>query len=249
MFNHFLESASEHESARRPATVTLSIGLHLLVLFVLAVVPLIYTEALPMAAIRGVFIESPPPPPAPRSTVKIVSVRRVVTQIHEGSIVMPSEIPHRIARITDDSWPPQGFNGDVLGVEGGVPNGQPGGAWRSILGDKTTPPLPIPPKEESKPPARMVVGGRVQQANLIYAPRPIYPSLAKLTRVQGEVVLDAIISKDGRVENLELQSGHPLLVPAAVEAVRQWRYKPTLLNGQPVEVMTRITVNFSLKGE
>lgn len=251
MFNRFLESTPATDSARRPATVIFSIGLHLLVIFVVAVIPLIYTDALPMAEISVLFKESlPPPPPAPRSAVKIVSVKRVVSQIHDGSIVIPDEIPHKIARIVDDSLPPQGSSVDLFGVEGGGPNGKPGGVWRSIFGNQASPPpQPIPQKEETKPPVRVVVGGFVQQANLIYASRPIYPVLAKQARIQGEVVLDAIISKDGTVENLELRSGHPLLVPAAMEAVRQWRYRPTLLNREPVEVMTRITVNFSLQGK
>ena len=83
-------------------------------------------------------------------------------------------------------------------------------------------------------------------ANLVYAPKPIFPSLARTARIQGTVVLEAIISKDGTVENLRVLEGHPLLVDAAIEAVKQWRYRPTLLNGEAVEVQTTITVNFRL---
>jgi protein TonB len=75
---------------------------------------------------------------------------------------------------------------------------------------------------------------------------PVYPPLAKATRVQGMVEFTALISKDGRIENLQLVHGHPLLVNAARAAVEQWRYRPTLLNGQPVEVVTDIIVNFTL---
>jgi periplasmic protein TonB len=93
---------------------------------------------------------------------------------------------------------------------------------------------------------RIKRGGEVQHANLVHQVKPTYPPLARTVRVQGRVVLEAIIDREGRVENLKVLSGHPLLIPAAFEAVQQWRYRPTLLNGQPVEVLTQVTVNFSL---
>jgi protein TonB len=77
---------------------------------------------------------------------------------------------------------------------------------------------------------------------------PTYPPLARSARIQGTVVLQAMISKAGTIENLRLLSGHPMLAPAAIEAVRQWRYRPYILNNEPVEVETQITVNFSLAG-
>jgi TonB family protein len=95
-------------------------------------------------------------------------------------------------------------------------------------------------------PQRIRVGGSVQAMNLIKQPRPVYPPLAKQARIQGIVRLIAIIGRDGTVQNLEVESGHPLLVPAAMEAVKEWVYKPTLLNGQPIEVLTQIDVAFTL---
>ncbi len=92
------------------------------------------------------------------------------------------------------------------------------------------------------------MGGNVQQANLIRQVKPPYPHLAKQARIQGAVVLEAVISKQGGVENLRVISGHPLLIQAALDAVKQWKYKPTLLNGEPVEVVTTVTVNFNLSG-
>jgi protein TonB len=90
------------------------------------------------------------------------------------------------------------------------------------------------------------IGGQVAEANLIHKVQPVYPALAKSARVQGTVEFNAVISKDGKIENLQLVRGHPLLVNAAKEAVLQWRYRPTQLNGQPVEVVTDIIVNFTL---
>lgn len=98
-------------------------------------------------------------------------------------------------------------------------------------------------------PRRIRVGGNVQAANLIKKVTPAYPPLAKQARIQDTVRFEVIIAKDGSIENLRLVSGHPLLVPSAVEAVRQWQYKPTLLNGNPVEVITQIDINFTLSEE
>jgi protein TonB len=107
---------------------------------------------------------------------------------------------------------------------------------------------PPPAVKEVKPvtPQRVRVGGQVQAANLIKKVTPTYPPLAKQARISGQVRFTAIIGKDGTIQNLQLVSGHPLLVAAAQEAVKQWIYKPTLLNNEPVEVITQIDVNFTL---
>jgi len=112
------------------------------------------------------------------------------------------------------------------------------------------PPPPPPPKAVEKPvtPQRIRVGGNVQQANLLRKVQPVYPPLAKQARISGTVRFTAVIGKDGSIQNLQLVSGHPLLVEAAKQAVSQWQYKPTLLNGEPVEVVTQIDVNFTLSG-
>jgi protein TonB len=88
----------------------------------------------------------------------------------------------------------------------------------------------------------------MMEGNLIYRVQPQYPQLARQARVQGVVVLRAVISREGKIENLQLVTGHPLLVQSAMEAVRQWRYRPYVLNNEPVEVVTQVTVNFTLSG-
>jgi protein TonB len=95
-------------------------------------------------------------------------------------------------------------------------------------------------------PGRIVVGGNVQADKLVQQPRPVYPPLAKQARISGVVHLAAVISKDGTIQDLKVISGHPLLIPSALEAVKQWVYQPTQLNGEPVEVSTQIDVNFTL---
>ena len=126
-------------------------------------------------------------------------------------------------------------------MPGGIPGGSAGGVIGGILGG--TGAAPPPPKEQKK---RITVGGNVQSAKLVNQPRPVYPPLAKQARISGTVRLHAIIAKDGTVQQLEMVSGHPLLVQSALDAVRQWRYQPTLLNGEPVEVETFIEVVFTL---
>ena len=110
--------------------------------------------------------------------------------------------------------------------------------WRSTTSAK----LALAPAA----PKRINVGGNVQQARLVNQPRPQYPPLAKQARIQGTVRFTAIIGRDGAIMDLRMVSGHPLLVQAATDAVKQWRYQPTLLNGEPVEVVTQIDVNFTL---
>ena len=103
--------------------------------------------------------------------------------------------------------------------------------------------LPPPP-----PPVRQLRVSHMMEGNLVYRVQPNYPALARQARIQGQVVLRAIISREGAIENLQVLSGHPMLAPAAVDAVRQWRYRPYVLNGEPVEVETQVTVNFVLGG-
>jgi TonB family protein len=99
----------------------------------------------------------------------------------------------------------------------------------------------------AEPEPRIAVGGKVQEANIVKKVDPVYPALAKATRIQGHVVLAIVIGKDGSVQEITLVTGHPLLAPAAIEAVKQWTYKPTLLNGQPVEVNTQVDISFTLQ--
>src|SRR5262249_11659945 len=157
------------------------------------------------------------------------------------------EIPKEIAMIKEEELPPPSSSmaGVVGGVPGGMPGGSPGGVIGGIISSTpvAAPPPPPPPKQEA--PKRIRVGGQVQNAMAISRPNPVYPPLAKQARIQGTVRLEALISKQGTIEQLKVISGHPLLVQAALDAVKQWRYKPTILNNEPVEVQTTIDVNFT----
>jgi protein TonB len=161
----------------------------------------------------------------------------------------PKEIPKQIAMIKEEDLPPPMAGGGIVGgVPGGVPGGSAGGVIGGIIGSVPSAAPPPPPVKEVKAatPQRIRVGGQVQAANLIKKVTPTYPPLAKQARISGQVRFTAIIGKDGTIQNLQLVSGHPLLVAAARDAVTQWVYKPTLLNNEPVEVITQIDVNFTL---
>jgi TonB family protein len=125
----------------------------------------------------------------------------------------------------------------------GSPSAPTGGLTGGVQGGV------VAPRDAGSTPQRIRVGGNVESANLLAKVNPVYPPLAKQARIQGVVHLTTIIGADGAVQNLEVISGHPLLVQAAIEAVKQWVYKPTLLNGNPVEVITQVDVNFTLAGD
>ncbi len=122
-----------------------------------------------------------------------------------------------------------------------------GPVFAGSIGNIPSGPPPKPPEPvKTQPPQRIRVGGNVRAPQILQRINPAYPPLAKQARISGLVKLEGIIAKDGTVQQLKVVSGHPLLAPAALEAVRQWRYNPTLLNGEPVEVISPIDVNFIL---
>jgi protein TonB len=148
--------------------------------------------------------------------------------------------------IREDEAPPDLSGGGVPGgVPGGIPGGQIGGVLGGIL-SSTPKVVAVPKLVTPMPPKRIRVSQGVTEGRLILKVEPKYPVIALAARVQGQVVLSAVISKTGEIQNLVLISGHPMLVPAAIAAVKQWRYRPYLLNGEPVEVETTVNVNFEI---
>jgi protein TonB len=174
--------------------------------------------------------------------VKVVKV--IQTDIVNGQLRTPTKIPQKVQMIKEEEAPPpvMASAGVVGGVPGGVPGGSMGGVMGSIL---SSTPVAVP---KIATPQRVRVSAGVTSGLLIKRVQPNYPPLARQARIQGTVVLQAQISKTGDIENLQLISGHPMLAPAAIEAVKQWKYKPYLLNGEPVEVETQVQVNFTLAG-
>ncbi|MDP2998382.1 MAG: TonB family protein [Bryobacterales bacterium] len=232
-------------------TIVVSFIGQCLMIGVAILIPLIYTDSLPRTQLTSFLVAPPPPPPPPPPPAAApVVVRMIPKQFDAGRLMAPKVIPKDIAMIKEDELPPVSGNvGVVGGIPGGIPGGSMGGVLGGIISSVPQAAPPPPPMAAPKPvaPQRIRVGGNVQQARLLNQPKPTYPPLAKQARIQGTVRFNAIIGRDGAIQNLTVVSGHPLLVPSALEAVRQWKYQPTLLNGEPVEVVTQIDVNFTLQ--
>ncbi len=241
MFEDMVVSSSNPSKTNKPWTVVLSMLAQVLFLGILILIPLIYTEALPKTMMATLLVAPPPPPPPPPPPVaaQVVHIKPQVHLMDAGKLVAPKVIPKDVKIIKEDA--PDMNAGMQGGVPGGVAGGSMGGVIGGVIGGMGG--APPPPKPTA---SRIRQGGSVQAALLINRVQPVYPPLARQTRISGTVRLHAIISKNGTVESLEVLSGHPLLVRAAMDAVQQWKYKPTLLNGEPVEVDTTIDVIFSL---
>lgn len=245
MFEEMVVSNAKNKKTNKPWTVFLSMLLQVGFLAILILIPLIYTEALPKTLMSSILLAPPPPPPPPPppAAVQVVKVKPVAHLMEAGKLVAPKAIPKDVKIIKEEEAPPDVGVGMVGGVPGGVAGGSMGGVIGGVIGGAGSTAAPPPPKVTPK---RITVGGNVQAAHLVNRVQPIYPPLARQTRISGTVKLHAIIGKSGAVEQLQVVSGHPLLVQSALDAVKQWRYQPTLLNGEPVEVDTEIDVIFSL---
>lgn len=253
LFEDSLLESSSGQRQRRTWATFLSFLLQCLLVGVVILIPLWFTDVLPKQQLLT-FLEAPPPPPPPppaapsASTVKVV---KVTSDIANGQLRSPGRIPAKVQMIREDEAPPPvaAMGGVVGGVPGGIPGGEIGGVIGGIISSTSS--LAAVPSL-SKPtavPQRVRVSQGVSRGLLVYRVEPVYPPLARQAHIQGVVVLTAIIDKEGSIQNLQLVSGHPMLAPAAIEAVKQWRYKPFLLNGQSVGVETTVTVNFQLKVE
>lgn len=246
MFEDSLIESGNRLRTRRGATTLLSFVLQVFLIGVLVLIPLLFTEALPKTQLMTFLVAPPPPPPPPPppAAAPVKVVKQIQSDIINGQLRTPTKIPEKVQMIKEEEAPPpvMASGGVVGGVPGGVPGGQMGGVIGGII---SSTPVAVP---KVATPQRVRVSQGVSQGLLIRKVQPVYPPLARQARIQGQVVLQAQISKQGTIENLQLVSGHPMLAPAAIEAVKQWRYKPYFLNGEPVEVETQITVIFSLSG-
>ncbi len=241
MFATTLNSSWDERSRRGMTTLT-SFGLQALVGGVLLLVPLLRPMGLPSLRQLSTPVSLGRPlgeAPAVRTHAggnAAASINPVVIFLRS-----PSR-PASGTQATSDDSPPQ-ISTSAFGAGGPFGPGSRDG-MRDALGTGTRPIIPSVPVTLA-PPVRI---SHMNEGNLVHKILPAYPTLARSARIQGQVVLQAVISKQGVIENLKVLAGHPMLVPAAVEAVRQWRYRPYILNNVPVEVETQITVNFSLAG-
>ena len=239
LFEDLIESDVVKHKTSQSYTLPVSIAIHALVLLLVVVVPLLTSQDLPepTSVVKAFFVEPaaapppppPPPPPAPRQQNQPKPMSTPVPT--ENRFQAPIETPEQVK-------PDEGID---LGVEGGVPGGVEGGVPGGVVGGVVGGLPDAPP-----PPQAVRVGGQIKEPKKLKHVNPAYPDIAKQARVQGVVILECTISPQGRVTDVKVLRGIPLLDSAAIEAVKQWVYSPTLLNGVPVPVIMTVTVNFRL---
>jgi len=256
MLEDSLFESQRQNKARNPVTAAVSVLAHVVTVIALLVIPMLQTQAVMLPEIDTSLylphrIESEP--------VGVFSAAQSLTQNATSGadtlpapsdLTQPTAIPDEIERVHDSVssapslLPPSNGRGlsDILG--GSQDGSSDGVVPTRPSGPPVPPPLSPPPAIKATP---IRQGGVAQAAMLIHQVKPEYPHLAKVTGTQGVVLLDAVIDKEGSIQSLRVISGHPLLTQAALDAVKQWRYRPTLLNGEPVEVSTTITVTFTLQ--
>ena len=235
---HTLENTRD-QSARRGWTAVASFTMQALAMSLLLLIPLVAIQGPPRLAWFNPHLLAPPPAPPAPAPPEPRGIRG--TNMEGIHIVAPASIPDRITPIDDRGVAPAP---DVSGIS--IPGATGERGSRSVItGAGDVAPIAPPPAPVSTHPLRV---SHWAEGNLIYRVQPNYPPLARQARIQGTVELRAIISRMGTIENLTVLSGHAMLVTVAVEAVKQWRYRPYLLNGEPIEVETEVTVNFVLGG-
>ncbi len=244
----FESSLIKSNRNKTPAGVAVAVLGQAGVVSLAILVPLIYTEHLPaftMAAAIAVPQRQPDPAPA---QLNMAATQRAQTARPKGPapFVAPVRIPNKVAMVIDEPAPVSSGQ-YVPGATGDLATGVP---MLPLPIATAVPPAPKTPEPKPAPPPKairhIVVGGNVQSAKIVRQVLPVYPALARQARIQGTVKLIGVIATNGTVQQLRVISGHPMLVQAALDAVRQWFYKPTLLNGEPVEVEAPIDVNFTL---
>ena len=240
MFSQSFVELSGLDRRRRRWTQMGSFCVQSIIIAVLVVLPLWFIDILPAQQLATFLIAPPPPPPPPPPAAPTLKATKVVSEMVNGQLLTPNKIPQKIKDIAEEQAPAP-VTGVIGGVEGGVPGGSAGGVIGSLLSSTphaTSLPVAVP--------KRIRVSTGVSEGLLFHRVEPDYPLIAKRARIEGSVELRAIISKEGTIQGLQRVNGHPILVAAAMDAVKQWRYRPYMLNGEPLEVETNVVVNFHI---
>jgi protein TonB len=243
----FAEAMLERTSTRQkrhPLKWAASLGAHVGVLILLLLMPLYFSQGLNLQKMNLTLLIAPLPPAAAPPPPPPVAVQRTVRTIPKtftpGKLTAPSFVPKAVASAPDAGPPEEAF----AGVSGGVPGGQVGGVLGGMMKDVAAPMAPTAMSEGPKKPVR--VGGEVKPPRLLFGPAPVYPTLAMQSQIHGIVVIEAIIDEHGNVVEEKVISGHPLLVQAAMKAVSQRKYEPTILDGVPTPVDLRVEITFHM---
>ena len=245
LFAEAMLENSPTRPARRARDFFVSATVQLFLLATLLLLPLYFSEAIDVHQFNKTLLVVPPPapaPPPPPTSVRSLKSKPRVRSV-AGKLVMPRAMPHQLTRLAEQ---PDGNDvaaaivpGD--GVPGGVPGGQPGGVIGGVLSGAAAP-TPAPMNSVPKGPIR--VGHGVKAPRVIFAPDPVYPVLARQGKISGAVVIDAVIDTQGNVVEMRTVSGQPILALAAMEALRHWKYEPTIVGGQAFPVQLLVTITF-----
>lgn len=244
-----LETPFSVQQHRNPLEWVASMALHILIIGTILLIPLYFTDAIDVKAFTKTFLVGPPPP-APPSAAPVEKIVRALPKekfMKAGRLTTPVAIPRDIALVKEAPLPPDTSGDGVIGgVAGGIPGGQVGGVLGGIIGGTGTasagPAIPPPPVKKI-----VRVGGQVKPPRQLVEPTLVYPPVAKAARVQGTVTIEAVIDENGDVVQARVVDGPPLLMAAALQAVSQWKYEPTQLNGRPVSVQMTVYVNYHLQ--
>jgi len=248
VFEDSLFATNQHRSGQRGLAAVMSFGVQAVFLGLLVLIPLLYTDALPLTSLQSYVTEIQAPPGPPRPAPPPDHTRRPPqphqSNFADGRVVAPTVIPPVVADLHEDPRDiPAAPDGRYFEGGTGVGNGARNQIFNDLVASNMRRVAPPPANIQTKP-MRVSVG--VTEGMLVHRVTPVYPTLARNAHIQGAVQLHAIIGRDGTIQNLQAISGPPLLIPAALDAVQRWRYRPYLLNNEPVEVETQITVNFTL---
>lgn len=242
---------AQHIPGGGTGPVVVSSALHLIGLAVIVALPLLFVkQMLPEVPTMMAFVTSmpeaapppPPPPPPPPAGAQKPSATVTPTTVPDPAAA-PVEAPPAVTPEPAVAPPDPGVAG---GVEGGVPEGVLGGVVGGLPDAPPPPPPPPPPPAPERPAGPIRIGGQVEPPSLIRRVEPEYPMHAALAGVQGVVILEATVSADGRVKDVRVLRSVPMLERAAVDAVRQWRYSPVVLNGQKVPFILTVVVSFTV---
>lgn len=231
--------------------ILISLTMNLAVLAAPILAGLYFTDTLNLRQFESTFLVAPPPPPPPPPAPAAIAAKAPPTRRvfeHAGKLLAPTAIPRNVAEIKEAPLPgdADGADGILGGVPGGVAGGTMGGVIGGVIGGVNTriAAPPVPKDIKSRAPVRL--GGRVRAPRQIQRVEPKYPVLARQTHISGTVIIEAVLDESGNVVEMKVVSGHPLLLQAALDAVRQWKYEPTYLNDLPVAVQMNISVTFTL---
>jgi len=245
----FAEAILEHSSTRQkrhPLKWAASLGAHLAILFLMLLLPLYYSQGLDMHRLNMTLLIAPlppaaaPPPPPPAAIAR--AIRTAPKTFTPGKLTAPSFVPKTVAIANDAAQPEEALMAAPAGVPGGLAGGLAGGIPGGMMSGVAAPAAPPVVVEGPKKP--VCVGGEVKPPHLLSGPAPVYPILAKQSRISGIVVIEAIIDEHGNVVEVHAISGHPLLIPPAMKAVQQRKYEPTVLDGEATPVNLRVEVTF-----